>query len=302
MVKSYTVHQSTVDKNNNFRDRPRDKDGYVLGKWDDTIPFRALVTAWFPASQTINVTVPTNVGQREFESVIVYGGFMEAVGTVKTPKIATGKGTDTENTWQTYRNDKQLNPSNSEYVLDNHIEALVTKTNVGYAATAFRFVTPDSPLLANAKYGRTLTRYDDGSYRIHDDDGNMQFKHPSGLSTKIGKNGDDISLDAPLPDHEKNVQDYDGKVVIKHIIPSSEGDYIFEFDGNGLAKIEHPSGSIIDYDSGGLFGVTSGTGENLKKALDDIIDSVLQIVTNGGTNPDYTKLNQVKADLIKLLK
>lgn len=279
--KNLTVYHGTTDKNNNFRDRSRSKDGYMLNKWDDTLPFRALVTAWFPASQTINVSVPTNVGQRELSNVIVYGGFMEAVGEIKTPKIATGKGTDTENTWQVYRNDSQLNPSSSEYVLDNHIEALVTKTNIGYAATAFRFVTIDSPLLQNAKYGRTLKRYDDGSYRIHDDDGNMQFKHPSGFNTRIGDSLDDIELDAPLPDHEKNVQDYDGKV---------------------LAKIEHPSGSIIDYDDDGLLGITSSTSENLKTLIDSFIDEVKKIVTNGGTNPDVPALTQLQTDLANLLK
>lgn len=297
-------HKGLVDSNGNFRDQSREKDGYLPKKRDNRLPFEATVTAWFPASQTINVSYWDDWGQHEIEQVIVYGNFMESVGTIKTPKIATSKGTDSENTWQLYRDDNsnQANPSSDEYVLNNHIAALVFKTSVGYAANSFRFTTPSSPLLANAKYGRTLKRYDDGSYKIHDDDGEMQFKHPSGLNVKVGKTGDDIPLDVPFPDHAKNVQDFGGKVTIKYTIPSSEGDYIFEFDGNGLAKIEHPSGSIVDYDSSGLLGITSGTGENLKKALDDIIDSVLQIITNGGTNPDYTKLNQVKADILKLLK
>ncbi len=286
-----TIHQGLVDQNGNFRDRSRKAEGYLGPKFDVSKPFPALVTAWFPYSQTINISYWKDWYQTEEQSVVVYGNFMEAVGTLYTPKIATDKGkikgTDTEtNTWQTYKNpnpreEPKSNPNSDEYVLDNHIEALVVKTNVGYAATAFRTITPDSPLLKNAKYGRCLKRHDDGSYHIHDEDGNIQFKHPSGLSVKIGKTGDDIPLDSPLPDHAKNVQDYAGKVI---------------------AKIQHPSGSIIDYDDDGLLGMTSGTGENLKIVIDTFIDEVAKIVVNDGVGPDVAALNQIKADILKLLK
>ena len=274
------IHQANVDKNGNYRDRSRKDDGYIR-KFDDSNPFPALVTAWYPSSQTIDVSAWTPWGQKEIEGVVVYGDFMQSVGTIKTPKIATAKGLDTENSWQTYRNPNQANPSSDEYVLDNHIEALVTKTSVGYATLSFRFATPDSPLLNNAKYGRTLKRYDDGSYKIHDDDGNMQFKHPSGLNIRIGNSTSDIDLEVPFPDHAKNVQDYAGEII---------------------AKFEHPAGSTIDYDNDGLLGITSGTSENLKVVIDSFIDEVIKIIVNDGVGPDVSALNVLKADLAKLLK
>ena len=198
------ILNANVDKNGNYLDSSRKKRGYIGQKWDDKLPFAALVTAWFPNSQTINISYWTPWGQVEQQSVIVYGDFMEAVGTIKTPKLATAKGTETENSWQTYKSPTQDNPSSDEYVLDNHIEAMVFKINGGYAATAFRAITPDSPLLKNAKYGRCLKRHDDGSYHIHDEDGNIQFKHPSGLSVKVGNSTDDITLQSAIHDHAKN--------------------------------------------------------------------------------------------------
>jgi hypothetical protein len=295
------IHQANVDRSGNYRDRSRSKDGYIH-KFDDSNPFPALVTAWYPNSQMIDVSVPVDWGQKEIEAVTVYGNFMESVGTIKTPKIATAKGTDTENSWQLYRNPNQSNPSNDEYVLNNHIEALVVKTSIGYAASSFKFVTSDSPLLQNAKYGRTLERFDDGSYRIHDEDGNIQFKHPSGYSKKIGNSVDDIDLEVAFPEHEKNALEYVDGIVIQEIIPSAIGDIIITYDGTGNVKLEHPTGSITDYDELGLLGITSSTGENLKTIIDSFITEVAKIVVAYGTGPDVAALTQLQLDLALLLK
>lgn len=296
-------HQGLVDKDGNYRDQSRKKDGYLPQKRDDRLPFEALVTAWFPSSQTINVTYWDDWGQHEIEQVIVYGDFMESVGTIKTPKIATSKGTDSENTWQLYRdeNSNQANPSSDEYVLNNHIAALVFKTSVGYAANSFRFTTQSSPLLANAKYGRTLKRYDDGSYRIHDDDGEMQFKHPSGLSVKIGKTGDDIALDPVFPDHAKNVLEYASGVVVKYTIPSAIGDIFITSDGTGVVKIEHPTGAIFEIGSTGLFSMENAT-TNLRQLHDDMntIVTAIDASVNGGAQASaLTALRVLTALLLK---
>lgn len=306
-----TIHQGLVDQNGNFRDRSRKKEGYLTPKFDDSKPFAALVTAWFPYSQTINISYWKDWYQTEQENVVVYGNFMESVGTLYTPKIATDKGknaagTVLSNTWQTYKNpdpsDPKSNPTSDEYVLDNHIEALVVKTNTGYAATAFRTITPDSPLLKNAKYGRKLTRHDDGSYRIHDDDGNIQFKHPSGLSIKIGKDGDDIPLESPFPEHAKNVQDYAGKILSRIIVPSNVGNIIVIIDGEGSIKIEHPVNNFVfDINQSGKLEVSNSTTD-LRVLVDTLNDIVGAIVVNDGVGPNIGNLANLKTANATLLK
>ena len=136
-------------------------------------------------------------------------------------------------------------------------------------------------MINNCKVGRKISRHDDGSYLIHDEDGNVQFKHPSGLDIRIGSSTDDIVLELPFPDHAKNVADYDEKVVI---------------------KVKHPSGSILEYDEDGIFDITRGTGENLKTIIDSFITEVSKIVVANGTGPDVAALTQLQADLALLLK
>ncbi len=279
------IHQGRVTKEGDYRDRSRKEDGYIkeeLGK--NGLPFEALVTAFYPRSQTIDAVVPTRFGQTEIQGIVVYGNFFQSTGTIQGPKIST---TFLEGQYNTVRDDEQSNASSNKYVLDNNITALVFKTDVGeynssgFATSSFRFLTTKSTLLTNAKVGRKLSRHDDGSYKIHDEDGNIQFKHPSGLNVRIGDSLDDIETEVPFDDHAKNVQDYDGKI---------------------LAKVEHPSGSIIDYDNDGLLGITSGTSENLKVIIDSFIDIVAAIVVANGTGPDTAALEQLKLDLAKLLK
>jgi hypothetical protein len=234
MRKQY--HQGRVDRQGNFRDKSRKEDGYLI---DDEImhPTPALVTAWYPKQQTIDVIVPKNMYNITYENVVVYGNFFEASGNLCSPKIATSLSEDKQS-YTTIRTPEQKDKTSDKYVLDNHIEALIFKTSVGYAASSFRFLKADSPLLNNAKEGRKISRHDDGSYYIHDEDGNIQFKHPSGLNIRIGNSIDDMDLDVPFPDHEKNVADYDDQVKVKLNHPAG---YIFEIEDDGTGNITSPT-------------------------------------------------------------
>ncbi len=277
----FKIHYGNVDKDGNYRDQSRKSEGY-LTRINNDIPFPALVTAWYPKSQTIEVMRPVENGYIEYNSVIVYGNFFEATGTIQSPKIATKRKDDG---FTTYRDADQVNPVLDDYVLNNHIEAIVYKISVGntfaFAADSFRFLNPDSPLLNNAKEGRKITRLDDGSYYIHDEDGNIQFKHPSGLNIRIGDSTADLDLDVPFPEHDKNVLDYGGTVQV---------------------KVEHPLGSVVEYDAAGLLGITGATGKNLKTIINAINAEIQKIVVANGTGPDVPALIQLQADLALVLK
>ena len=81
------AHQGRVDKNGNFRDRSRKDDGYLESSSNiHALPFPALVTAWYPSSQTIDVNVPGRYGQTVIEGISVYGNFFEATGVIQSPK------------------------------------------------------------------------------------------------------------------------------------------------------------------------------------------------------------------------
>lgn len=245
------LHYGNVDKDGNYRDKGRKSDGYLKGINND-LPFPAIVTAWHAKSQTIEVVRPTPNGSIYYDSIAVYGNFFEAAGTIQGPKIAT---TLKDDGFTTFRDDEQVDPTSDKYVLDNHIEAIVFPVSVGnkiaYAAQSFRFLTENSPLLNNVKEGRKITRHDDGSVYIHDDDGNFQYTHPSGLNIKVGSSIDDIELDEPFPPHEKNIADYDGEIIAEITAPSAEGDLVLLLDGQGKARFDHPSGTYSEYASDG---------------------------------------------------
>lgn len=270
-------HYTSSDSDGNIREIPRKETGQ-LEHQSHSLPFPALVTAWYPKSQTIAVNMPTRFGQTVSEIVVVYGDFFQSTGVIRAPKIAVTLG---EDGYSTVREPDQKNPASGKYVLDNNIEALVFKTSFGYAASSFRFLTADSSMLNNVKPGRKIVRHDDGSYYIHDDDGNMQFKHPSGLNIKAGFTLSDIFLEDPFPPHEQNVIDYGGTIQV---------------------KVEHPLGSIVKYDGAGLLEITGPTGKNLKTIIDSFIDEVAKIIVLNGTSPDVNALNLLKADLLLLLK
>lgn len=227
------IHQGKVDDQGNYRDIGRKKEGYFDMLGDR--PFEALVTAWHPKSQTIDIIVPIQFGNIELDEVAVYGNFFESTGTIYTPKIATTLDSDG---YSTVQKPEQIDPNSEEYVLNNHIQALVFKTNSGeFVANSFRFLSADSQMLNNVKEGRKITRHDDGSYSIHDEDGNMQFKHPSGLNVRIGTSSSDIELDEDFDEHEKNVQDYNGEVIFKFEHPAG---FIFEVTADGIGNITAP--------------------------------------------------------------
>lgn len=236
------VHQGRTDKSGNFRNISRKDEGYLRGI-DEDHPFPALVTAWYPTSQTIDVARPVENGLVEYKGVVVYGDFFDATGTIRSPKIATKLK---ENGYTAYRNKDQINPSSDDYVLDNHVEAIVFKVSVGnefaFVSNSFRFVNPDSPLLNNAKSGRKIIRHDDGSYYIHDEDGNIQFRHPSGLNIRVGNSTSDMDLEVPFPPHEKNSNDYGGEVI---------------------TRVDHPSGSYFEMTSSGTVNIESAEDINL---------------------------------------
>lgn len=293
------IHQGRVDAQGNYRDFSRKDEGYF-----DTLngkPFAALVTAWHPKSQTIDVIVPVQYGNIELDEITVYGDFFESTGTIYTPKIATTLGDDG---YSTVQNPEQNNPSSSKYVLNNHIEALIFETNSGeFATNSFRFLSADSQMLNNVKEGRKITRHDDGSYKVHDEDGNIQFKHPSELSWKIGKDNTDIELDEPFDEHAKNKQDYNSSIVMEFKVPSDAGEIKISFDGTGSVKLNHPTGSIFEITELGLFEMNNTAGTvNLRKLHDDMHAIVAGIVTSGGTNPNPALLAQFLLDVATLLK
>lgn len=293
----HKIHQGSVDINGNFRDISRSKEGYLVPENND-LPFPALVVAWYPKSQTIDVNIPTRYGQTIQQGVVVYGNFFEATGSIYTPKIVTQLKTTG---YTTIREDDQKDSTSDNYVLNNNIEALVFKTSYGYAASCFRFLTSDSPLLNNVVAGRKISRHDDGSYYIHDEDGNMQFKHPSGFNIKVGSSPDDIDLDTPFPEHEKNVLDYADSIIMDFTIPSDAGEIFVAVDGTGSIKISHPAGSTFEIANDGKFDMLNAT-TNLKKLHDDMNAIVAAIVVNNGTGPNLGALTQLLADTATLLK
>lgn len=290
-------HQGNTDRSGNFRDISREREGY-FGVESKDLPFPALVTAWYPKSQTMDVIRPTEIGSIEYEGVVVYGNFFEETGTIQTPKLATVLK---EDGYTTIRDENQKDKDSEEYVLNTHIEAIVYKTSVGYAANAFRFLGPESSMLNNIKEGRKITRHDDGSLYIHDEDGNMQFVHPSGLNIKIGNSIDDIELEEDFPPHEKNVTDYDGEIIIDITAPSAAGDVDISLDGNGSIKLDHPGGSVFEVDATGKFDMSNST-ISLKKINDDMNDIVAAIIVAEGVGPDTAKLTTLKTQTSTLLK
>lgn len=291
-------HLTSSDRDGNIREMSRDKTGQIKREAENS-PFVALVTAYYPKSQTIDVNRPTRFGQTVSETVIVFGDFFQATGMIQSPKIATTFDADG---FSTIRKPEQKLPTSDEYVLDNNITALVFKTDFGYVTSSFRFLDKDSPMLNNSKPGRKITRHDDGSTSIHDEDGNYQFTHPSGLNIRAGSSVDDIELDEPFPPHEKNVLDYATGIIAEIKVPSAIGVIKLTLDGAGGTKLDHPTGSVFEYDAAGLLEVTSSTSENLKTIINAINGEVQKIVVANGTSPDVAALIQLQADLALVLK
>jgi hypothetical protein len=263
------VHHGRTDKSGNFRNISRKEEGYLKGI-DEDHPFPALVTAWYPTSQTIDVARPVENGVIEYKGVIVYGDFFDATGTIRSPKIATKLK---ENGYTAFRNNDQINPSSNDYVLDNHIEAIVFKVagrnDFAYVSNSFRFINTDSPLLNNARPGRKIIRHDDGSYYIHDDDGNIQFRHPSGLNVRVGSSVSDMDLEVPFPPHEKNATNYGGEVI---------------------TRVDHPSGSYLEMTNTGTINIESAEDINLSAVNVNVTASTKYKVTA----PDTEFLDSVK--------
>ena len=144
-------HFGHTDKNGNYGDISRKKSGYLEGINEDR-PFAAIVTAWYAKSQTIDAIRPVQNGNINYDSVIVFGNFFEATGTIQGPKIAT---TLKDDGFTLYRDAEQSNPTSDKYVLNNHIEAIIepvtSGNSVSFIARSFRFISADNPLLNNVK-------------------------------------------------------------------------------------------------------------------------------------------------------
>jgi len=240
-------HQGRVDAQGNYRNIGRKAEGYFDILSDK--PFAALVTAWHPKSQTIDVIVPVQYGNIELDEITVYGNFFESTGTILTPKIAT---TLDDDGYSTIQKPEQINPTSDEYVLNNHIEALIFKTNSGeYSTNSFRFLSADSQMLNNVKEGRKISRHDDGSFSVHDEDGNYQFKHASGLNVRVGDSDADIELDESFDEHLKNKADYAAGI---------------------KAYVEYPLGGKFGYDNNGLIFLSNPIGSVKEEVLDAMLD------------------------------
>ena len=119
---------------------------------------------------------------------------------------------------------------------------------------------------------------------------------------RTGSSVDDIELDEPFPPHEKNELDYATGIIAEIKVPSAIGEIKLTLDGAGGVALEHPTGSVFEYDVAGLLEVTSSTSENLKTIINAINGEVQKIVVANGTSPDVGALIQLQADLALVLK
>ena len=113
---------------------------------------------------------------------------------------------------------------------------------------------------------------------------------------------DDIDLSESFPFHEKNVQDYNGEIIMEFTIPSAVGDIIVTFDGQGSFKIDHPVNTFVfDINKDGKLEVSNATTD-MRVLLDTLNDIVGAIVVNDGVGPNATNLANLKTANATLLK
>ena len=84
------IHEGTHDKEGNYRDRSRKKDGFIRDQLGKTgLPFEALVVAWYPRSQTIDAIVFKDVASGLVKSFF-FGLIIAMIGSYEGFKVQGG--------------------------------------------------------------------------------------------------------------------------------------------------------------------------------------------------------------------
>jgi len=273
-------HQTQSDRHGVHYDRLSPENNHVSDKDFGIIPFRAIVVAYYGKSQMVDVIYQREGSIGFLSGVDVYGSHGNLLGTLETPDI----GAEESKLEYGYNLDPIKNPDKVEIgESKNNIECLVKKTTDGFATSEFRALNEDNPLWMNAKKGRKITSYADGSYKVSDKDGNIEFVHVSGFRIKIGDSVDPIVLDDKMGVHQLNKANYVGKT-----------NYLVEHPLGGKTGFD-PTGKLIAENSIGKVGV-----DILEASIDEIvkvIDEIVKIIVAQGTGPDIAALTLIKTSL-----
>lgn len=265
-------HNTQTDQHGVNLDRLNADNERIYNKDFGSIPFRAIVVAYYGKSQMVDVIYPRDGGTGFLSGVDVYGNHGDLLGELTTPDLAVEKSEDGYN----------IDPPQSGERVEigerkNNIECIVQRTTDGFCTSQFRSLHESNPMWLNSKAGRTIRSYSDGSYYVCDKDGNSEFVHPGGLRIKIGDSPDTIVMEADMPVHKNNQAKY----------PATTN-YL----------VEHPALSgKIGFDSSGKLIAENSVGKLGDDVLIAIIDEILKIITNGGTNPDPIALGLIKTKI-----
>ena len=264
-------HNTQTDQHGVNLDRLNADDERIYNKDFGSIPFRAIIVAYYGKSQMVDVIYPRDGGTGFLSGVDVYGNHGDLLGELTTPDIAVEKSEDGYN----------IDPPQSGGRVEigerkNNIECIVQRTTDGFCTSQFRSLHESNPMWLNSKAGRTIRSYSDGSYYVCDKDGNSEFVHPGGLRIKIGDSPDTIVMEADMPVHKNNQAKYPTKT---HYL------------------IEHPAGAKFGIDNTGKLISENGIGKVGTDILIAIHGIIEGIITNGGTNPNPTLLATLKTKI-----
>lgn len=268
-------HNTQTDDNGVNLDRKGIDNERVEDNEFGMIPFKAIVVAYYAKSQMVDVVYYRDGGTAPLSGVDVYGDHGDLLGSLTTPDLAI------EKTTEGYNLDPPTDPDRVEIgERKNNIECLVQRTVDGFATSQFRALHEDNPLWLNSKPGRKIISYADGSYYVHDKDGNSEFVHPGGLRIKIGDSPGSIVMEDDMPVHSGNKSSYPSKTnyLIEHPLLSAK----IGFDDTG---------KIISENSVGKVGVKIG----------EIIDEINKIIVVEGTSPDVAALTILKTEILGIL-
>lgn len=285
-------HNTQTDHHGVNLDRINFDNERVYNKDFGAIPFKAIVVAYYGKSQMIDVVYPRDGGTGFLSGIEVYGNHGDLLGSITTPDIGIEKTVDG------YNLDPPDNPDRVEIgERKNSVECMVQRTVDGFAALGFRAVHEDNPLWLNSKAGRTITSYSDGSYYVHDKDGNSEFVHPGGLRIKIGDSPDPIVMEDAMPVHKNNKTKYADSTnyIIEHPKLSAK----IGFTPDGAIFIENSEGKMGVTDAGKIT-VENSSGK-LGVKIGGIIDEINKIIVAQGTGPDVAALETLKTEILEIL-